>query len=357
MSEEIRIAPWEDGVGAALVVDGELVDFVLAPADGAREPGAIHKARFASSRADIGLGFLDLADGAIATIELTKHPPAPGAALLAQITTRAAADKPARASLRIALDGTHLSLSPTHARIDRSLRLARVMTADQARERLQGRLPPGFGATLRAAGLTAEHTEMLDDEIARMAQQWRAIEARLPGIAAPSCIHVEPAALRAARALLARVPDADVIASRDLVRQLQRGGVVAEPSDDGGVLLDSAGVGEALARARARRIDLASGGTVTIDHAQALTAIDVDSGAGSPGAANREAAGLIALQLALRDVTGPVLVDFIRSDHRERRDLLGILERGLEVDRKSVEVLGWTRGGLLEIMRGNQLMD
>ena len=87
---------------------------------------------------------------------------------------------------------------------------------------------------------------------------------------------------------------------------------------------------------------LPSGGTLVIDHTEALTVIDVNSGkyVGSSTLAdtifhvNKEAAVEIARQLRLRDIGGIVLVDFIDMTGAERREeVLRILQRETAADR------------------------
>ncbi|MBU2092073.1 MAG: ribonuclease E/G, partial [Alphaproteobacteria bacterium] len=74
------------------------------------------------------------------------------------------------------------------------------------------------------------------------------------------------------------------------------------------------------------------------------------------GRAPREAAfaavAVVARQIRLRGVTGLILVDFPRLEARADRDrLLAALQQAVADDRVAVQVLGYTRGGLVEIIR------
>lgn len=111
---------------------------------------------------------------------------------------------------------------------------------------------------------------------------------------------------------------------------------------------------------------LPSGGTLVIDHTEALTVIDVNSGkyVGSSTLAdtifhvNKEAAVEIARQLRLRDIGGIVLVDFIDMTGAERREeVLRILQRETAADRARVHVLGMTALNLVEITRKSHAKD
>ena len=113
-------------------------------------------------------------------------------------------------------------------------------------------------------------------------------------------------------------------------------------------------------RALARRVDLKSGGYLVFDQTEALTTIDVNTGA-FVGAknfddtvfkTNLEAAGTIARQLRLRNLGGIVIVDFIdmaRDEHRQA--VLAELKKHLSRDRTRTTVGGFTSLGLLELTR------
>jgi ribonuclease G len=108
---------------------------------------------------------------------------------------------------------------------------------------------------------------------------------------------------------------------------------------------------------------LRGGGSVHIAETRAATLIDVDSGTPDGGtaeraalAANRAAATLIARQIRLRNLAGPIVVDFVglareagRRDHREQ--VRQALAAAIAGDPTKPEVLGWTRLGHLELVR------
>ncbi len=117
-----------------------------------------------------------------------------------------------------------------------------------------------------------------------------------------------------------------------------------------------------------RRVWLAAGGYISIDQAEAFTAIDVNTGryTGSTGLAdtilrtNLEAAHEIARQLRLRDLGGIIVIDFIdmdRSRHRQR--VMKTFEDALKRDRQKTKILHLSPLGLIEMTRkrrGESLM-
>ncbi|MFM2075155.1 MAG: hypothetical protein RJB34_1460 [Pseudomonadota bacterium] len=125
-------------------------------------------------------------------------------------------------------------------------------------------------------------------------------------------------------------------------------------------IFDLFNVDEEIDRALGRRVDLKSGGYLVIDQTEAMTTVDVNTGA-YVGArnfddtifkTNLEAAHAIARQLRLRNLGGIVIVDFIdmsKDGHREA--VLGEFRKQVAKDRVKTMVGGFSQLGLLEMTR------
>jgi ribonuclease G len=125
-------------------------------------------------------------------------------------------------------------------------------------------------------------------------------------------------------------------------------------------IFDLFNVDEEMDRALGRRVDLKSGGYLVIDQTEAMTTVDVNTGA-YVGArnfddtifkTNLEAAQAIARQLRLRNLGGIVIVDFIdmsKDSHREA--VLGEFRKQVAKDRVKTMVGGFSQLGLLEMTR------
>jgi ribonuclease G len=109
-----------------------------------------------------------------------------------------------------------------------------------------------------------------------------------------------------------------------------------------------------------RRVDLKNGGYIIIDHTEALTAIDVNTGkyVGSTNLAqtvfetNLAAAAEIVRQIRLRDIGGMIIVDFIdMKDEEHKTKVLESLAEHLKKDRTKSALVGLTKLGLVEITR------
>jgi ribonuclease E/ribonuclease G len=127
------------------------------------------------------------------------------------------------------------------------------------------------------------------------------------------------------------------------------------PQRDGGDA--EALIEQALDEATAPVIALPSGGRISIGQMAAVTAIDVDSGTGSPEAANAEAVTAIARAIRLRGIGGQMVVDFIPSGGGKSGGKSSIakwaaaLKRALGKDPVATTVLGTTPMGLVEVTR------
>jgi ribonuclease E len=109
-----------------------------------------------------------------------------------------------------------------------------------------------------------------------------------------------------------------------------------------------------------RQVPLPSGGSLVIDHSEALVAIDVNSARATHGAdieqtalnTNLEAADELARQLRLRDLGGLIVIDFIDMENpRNQRDVEQRLKDALRYDRARVQTGKISRFGLLELSR------
>ncbi len=109
-----------------------------------------------------------------------------------------------------------------------------------------------------------------------------------------------------------------------------------------------------------RRIWLKNGAYLVVDHTEALTAIDVNSGkyVGTSNLSdtiikvNKEAAIEIARQVRLRDIGGIIIIDFIdMTEDYYKDEIVSVLEEELKKDRTRTNVVGMTGLGLVEMTR------
>jgi len=112
--------------------------------------------------------------------------------------------------------------------------------------------------------------------------------------------------------------------------------------------------------AYSRQVPLPSGGSIVVDHTEALVAVDVNSARATKGSdieetalrTNLEAADEVARQLRLRDLGGLIVIDFIdMEDSKNQRQVENRLKDALHYDRARVQMGKISRFGLMELSR------
>lgn len=109
-----------------------------------------------------------------------------------------------------------------------------------------------------------------------------------------------------------------------------------------------------------REVQLPSGGSIVIDHTEALVSVDVNSSRSTKGRdientafnTNLEAAEELAKQLRLRDIGGLVVVDFIDMEYQKnQRDVENKMRDALKNDKARIQTSKISRFGLMELSR------
>lgn len=120
------------------------------------------------------------------------------------------------------------------------------------------------------------------------------------------------------------------------------------------------GLEKAIEAVYAREVKLPGGGQLVFDSAEALTAVDINSGKASGKKnfrdmvlkTNVEAAEEIARQLRLKDIGGQVVIDFIEmKDKKHCQQVEKTLRAAVKSDRARIDVGKLSRFGLLEMVR------
>jgi ribonuclease G len=125
-------------------------------------------------------------------------------------------------------------------------------------------------------------------------------------------------------------------------------------------LFDLYGLEAEIQKALSRKVELKSGGYLIIDQTEAMTTIDVNTGAfvghrnleETIFKTNLEAATALARQLRVRNLGGIIIIDFIdMKDPEHRRQVLRTLEKAMERDYAKLSITGVSELGLVEMTR------
>lgn len=133
-----------------------------------------------------------------------------------------------------------------------------------------------------------------------------------------------------------------------------------KPYEGKNAAFEEYGVNEALEEALSDKIELPSGGWISIHPTPALTAIDVNMGSAlkhmAAGEAklvvNMEATLAVAYHLRFQDIGGLVVIDYINMTGKgHNRELMKLIEKSFRSDRVPVQHGGISAFGLVELTR------
>ncbi|TAN53648.1 MAG: ribonuclease G [Betaproteobacteria bacterium] len=295
---------------------------------------------------------------------------AEGQPVLVQVVKDPLGTKGARLSTQVSIAGRMLVYLPQDPHIGISQRIEDEAERQLLRERLRELLPADEkgGFILRTLAESASEEELRAD-IEYLRSLWRDLTARAQGAQPPQLLYQD---LSLAQRVLRDMASAEtariIVDSRENYQKLAGFAASYTPKvldklehyTGERPLFDLYNVEPEIEKALSRRVDLKSGGTLVVDQTEALTTIDVNTGAfvGSRNfddtvfKTNLEAAQAIARQLRLRNLGGIILIDFIDMDSEEHRHaVLEEFRRALARDRTRMTVNGFTSLGLVEMTR------
>ncbi|MGN6452944.1 MAG: ribonuclease G [Steroidobacteraceae bacterium] len=233
---------------------------------------------------------------------------------------------------------------------------------------LTGADPAGGGYIVRTAAQGAT-SENLREDMSYLAKLWEHVRTRAAQAPAGSVVHEDlPLTLRVLRDELARGVTRVLVDSPHEHERMREFAAAFMPQGAPGIelysgprpIFDLSGIEEEIAKALDRKVSLKSGGHLVIDQTEAMTTIDVNTGAyvghrnleETIFRTNLEAAVSIARQLRLRNLGGIIIIDFIdMRDEPHRRAVLSALERALAGDRAQTHIVSLSPLGLVEMTR------
>jgi ribonuclease E len=290
--------------------------------------------------------------------------------IICQVTKNPIGAKGARLTQEVSLPGRFVVLIPNSSTYGISKRLA-----DDERKRLRGILdrvkPAQHGVIVRTAA-EGVSTEEIEADVRRLVEQWDQIDALAKRSQAATLLYREPdMAVRVIREefnndyrgvviddqeLFESVRDYVASISPELADRVE----LFDPEVEELPMFERFHVHEQLHKALDRKVWLPSGGSLIIEHTEALTVIDVNTGKNVGTSSleetvfrnNLEAATEIARQLRLRDVGGIIVVDFIDMEIKPNRDeVVRVFRQALARDKTRTQVFDISDLGLCEMTR------
>ena len=400
MAHELFMSVENGLLRVAQIEDGVLTGIQAAPlgkseSEAAGMVGQIYLARvervverLQAAFVDIGFdksGFLGAREARALMPDATRDTPIEdcveaGDTVLVQVTRPPQGDRGTQVTADVTLAGRGVVLTPCRSRISVSRQIEdeaeRARLTDLAEKIRQGDgvdavMVEGMdglsGWVLRTAA-EGQEIEPLTADMVNVAEQWEQLLERAEDAEPPSLIHQDLGAVEKALRDLVRADTKAVVVEGAAAMAVAKGFMrehmaaladILSPADEGEILFDRHDVAGQLEKALSPRVELASGAWLMIEATEAMTTIDVNSGAaeGDALAVNMEAAAVIAKQVRLRAVGGLIAIDFIdMTDEAGHEAVLKALDEGFDGDKNAVRIGPMSEFSVVEMTRRRDVM-
>lgn len=385
MSEEILVNVTPPETRVAVVENGAVQEIIIERTDHRGLVGNIYQGcvcrvlpGMQAAFVDIGLeraAFLHASDivdtEGVPRSEHIREVVGEGDEIMVQVVKDPLGTKGARLTTNISIPSRYLVFMPTLRTVGVSQKIEDEGERKRLRDILQGFVDSeseqgGFIARTAAEGVSEE---ALVRDMGFLTKLWLGIRERSQSCDDISMVHDDlPLALRALRDLVGPEVERVRIDSRLTVERARTftakyiPDVVARVEYYQGEhpLFDLYGVEDEIRKALQRRVQLKSGGHLILDQTEAMTTIDVNTGAfvghrnleETIFKTNLEAAQAICRQLRLRNLGGIIILDFIdMEDEEHKRQVLRALEKCLARDHTKTHITDVSALGLVEMTR------
>ncbi len=292
-----------------------------------------------------------------------------GLDIIVQVDKEERGSKGAALTTFISLAGRYLVLMPNNPRGGGVSRRVEGEDRQELRETMdQLEYPKGMSLIARTAGI-GRSSEELQWDLNYLMQLWTAVEGAAGSSAGPFLIYQESSlVIRAIRDYFSPDIGELLIDTDDIYQQACQFMAHVMPDMENRVkryvddtpLYSRFQIEHQIETAYSRNVPLPSGGSIVIDHTEALVAIDVNSARSTRGSdieetalrTNLEAADEVARQMRLRDLGGLIVIDYIDMEvSRNQREVEQRLKDALHIDRARVQSGKISRFGLMELSR------
>ena len=295
-----------------------------------------------------------------------------GQSLVVQVTKDPIGTKGARLTTQLSIPSRYLVFMPGVSHVGISQRIedeterARLKTLIEEAAAEDSDVQGGY--IIRTAAEAAQAEELIAD-MTYLHRLSVSIKERIGKVQAPAVVYQDlPLFIRTIRDLIRPQTEKGRIDSRESYQRVMEfvREFVTEFADKVEYypgerpIFDLYSVEDEIQKALSRKVQLKSGGYVIIDQTEAMTTIDINTGAfvghrnleETIFKTNLEAARAISRQLRLRNLGGIIIIDFIdMEDPEHQRQVHRMLEKMLERDHAKTKITGVSELGLVEMTR------
>jgi len=390
ISEEILINMTPQETRVAIVENGALQEVSIERQRSRGIVGNIYQGKvnrvlpgMEAAFVDIGLdkaGFLhvsdiDTGDDGAGAEETTTRPTInellhEGETVLVQVVKDPIGTKGARLTTSISVPSRYLVYMPNSTSVGISVKIEDEMERERLKKMIEvcrSEIQVG-GCIIRTAAEGVDKDELLRD-ITFLSKLWGSLLEHAESVPPGSVIHEDlPLSIRTLRDMVGVDTTLVKVDSRETYQRMTDFATRYIPDLPARIehypgerpLFDVYNIDDELQRALARQVGLKSGGYLIIDQTEAMTTIDINTGAfvGHQNLeetifkTNMEASQAIARQLRLRNLGGIIIIDFIDMEHEDhKRQVLKSLEKYLDKDHAKTQVCEVSPLGLVEMTR------
>lgn len=292
----------------------------------------------------------------------------PGQKILVQVKKDSNIQKGARVSTHINLSSKYIVLMPNTDIVTISQKIEDKKEKERLVKLVKENLSQGNGAVIRTSAIGKEK-EIIED-IKNIEKRWEKIEdtfkndkSNKPKLIENSENIIEKMIIdlpeKSIKKIVINTKDEynKILKYKQDTNYIDETKIELRENED---ILQKYDVIKEITKMENRRIWLKSGGFITIDRTEALTAIDVNTGKYTGKKSlqqtvykvNEEATIEIAKQLRLRDIGGIIIIDYIDMQNQEDKNKIQkLLEEELKKDRTKTQVEGFTKLDLMEMTR------
>ena len=394
MTEEILVNFGPTETRAAVVENGVLQEVYLERARNKGNVGNIYRGKVVRVLPGMQAAFVDIGQERAGFIHVSDITPLNGDGIeeksdvdadirdllrmgekvLVQVTKDPIGTKGARLTTHLSVSARYLVYMPHSKHIGVSNRIEdeeertrlKAIVEKLSQEYSEQYSIGGFIVRTVAEGATEED---LRADIPFVFRMWQDIQDTIKSVRAPNIVHEDmPLFMRTIRDLMRPNIEKVRIDSRESYDRMKKFANYYTPEVSERLehysgerpLFELYGVEEEIQKALAKKVLLKSGGYLIIEQTEAMTTIDVNTGAfvghrnleETIYKTNLEAASAIARQLRVRNIGGIIILDLIDMLEQEhRRQVLRTLEKHMEKDHAKTSITGVSELGLVEMTR------
>ncbi|WP_144391483.1 ribonuclease G [Pleionea sediminis] len=384
MSEEILINVTPQETRVAVIENGMLQELLIERSHSKGLVGNIYKGKVKRVLPGMQAAFVDIGLERSAFLHvseiLPQHEPdeeltdditqllREGQEIIVQVIKDELGSKGARLTTHTTVPSRYLVLMPKNSHVGVSQRIEDENERNRLKDILNENEDDEQGYIIRTAAEGAREQELRRD-VSFLQKLWNRIQGRIQTARCPALIYEDLSIeLRIVRDMVAskvekiRIDSEEVYQKtkqfvKEFVPELEER---LEVYHGGRPLFDVFNVEDEIQKALHRQVPLKSGGYLIIDQTEAMTTIDVNTGAfvghrnleETIFRTNLEAASALARQLRLRNLGGIIIIDFIDMKEEEhKRQVLRTLEKALEHDHAKTQITEVSSLGLVEMTR------